>query len=100
MVIGNGHSKGSTVATELDKARRNYVAIEQFYVAIELAKLRRNSVAIKDFWVAIELAITESSAAHDKVGRAKAGVQDSCCPTKTHTQIDDTTTEGLLFNPQ
>ena len=70
------------VATELAKTRRNYVATKQFYVAIELARVRRISVAIEYFYVATELAKKESSAAHDKVGRAKAGMHDSvvlCC---------------------
>ena len=70
------------VTNELAKARRNYVAIEQFYVTIELARVGRISVSTKDFYVAIELAMTESSAAHDKAGRAKAGSHDNvalCC---------------------
>ena len=68
------------VATELTKARRNYVVIEQFYVAIELARVGRVSVAIEDFYVATELATTESSAAHDWAGRAKAGAYYSVAP--------------------
>ena len=63
------------VATELAKARRNYVATE-------LARVERIYVATKDFIVATELATTESSTAHDRDGRAKAGVHDSvalCC---------------------
>ena len=64
------------------KARRNYVAIEQFYVAIELARVRRISVAIEDFYIATGLATTKISAAHDRAGRAKVGAHDSvalCC---------------------
>ena len=82
------------VETELAKARRNYVTTEQFYVATELAKARRNYVAIEQFYAAIELAkvgrisilikgfyvMTESSATHDKAGRAKAGAHDSVAP--------------------
>ena len=54
----------------------------KFYVAIELARVRRISVATEDFYVATYLATTESSAAHNKARRAKAGVHDSvasCC---------------------
>ena len=53
---------------------------EQFYVAIELAKVGRISVATEDFYVATELATTESSAAHDRVGHAKADAYDSVAP--------------------
>ena len=56
--------------------------IEQFYVAIDLARGGRISIAIQDFYVAIELATTESFAAHDRVGCAKTGGNDSvalCC---------------------
>ena len=63
------------VATELAKARRNYVAIE-------LARVGRFSIVTEDFYVVIELATTESFAAHDKAGRAKVGTHDSvasCC---------------------
>ena len=72
------------VAIELAKARRNYVATEQFYVAIELARVGRISIAIEDFYVTTELATIESSIAHDRAGREKAGAHDSvvpCCVT-------------------
>ena len=48
----------------------------------KLARVRRISVTTKDFYVVTELAMTVSSAAHDRVGRAKAGSHDSvalCC---------------------
>ena len=70
------------VAIVLAKERRNYVAINQFYVLIELARVGRIYVAIEDFYVATELAMIESSATHDRAGRAKAGTCDSvvlCC---------------------
>ena len=57
----------------------------KFYVAIELASVGRISIAMEDFYVLIELATIESSAAHDRAGRAKAGMHDSvvlCCVTK------------------
>ena len=50
---------------------------ECFYVAIELARVERISVATWDFYVATELTTKESSAAHDRAGRAKAGAHDS-----------------------
>ena len=80
VATGNGHSKGSAVATELAKVRRNYVAIEQFYVMIEFARVGRNSVTTEDFWMATELATIESFFAHDRVGCPKAGAQDSAAP--------------------
>ena len=58
------------VATELAKARRNYVTIE-------LARVRRISVATEDFYFATELAMTKSFVAHNRVGRVKAGTHDS-----------------------
>ena len=70
------------VATELAKARRNYVATKKFYVAIELARVRRISISTEDFYVAIELATIKSSASYDRVGHAMVGVHDSvalCC---------------------
>ena len=70
------------VETELAKAKRNYVATEKFYVEIELARVGRISVAIEDFYVAMELVTTESFVAHDRARRVKAGVHDSmasCC---------------------
>ena len=39
------------MSIELAKARRNYVATEQFYVVIELAKVGRIYVTIEDFYV-------------------------------------------------
>ena len=75
-----------SVATELAKARRNYVTTEQFYVAIELARVGRISISTKDFYVMIELAMTESFAAHDRVGRAKAGAHDSVAPCCVATE--------------
>ena len=74
------------VGIELAKARRNYVAIEQFYVATELAKVGRIYVVTKDFYVATELATTESSATHDKAGRAKASTHDSVTPCCVPTE--------------
>ena len=53
------------VAIELTKIRRNYVAIEQFYVATKLARIER-------IYVMTELATTGSSVAHDRAGHAKA----------------------------
>ena len=67
-MTGNGHSKGSAIATE------------QFYVALELARVGRNSIAIKEFWVVTELAMTESSTAYDRAGHAKAGAHDRSMP--------------------
>ena len=51
--------------------------IEKFYVVIELAKVGRIFVVTEDFYVTTELAMTESSAAHDKAGCAKASAHDS-----------------------
>ena len=68
------------VTTELVKAKRNYVATEKFYVAIELVRVGRISFAIEDFYVATELTTKESSAAHDRVGRTKAGAHYSAMP--------------------
>ena len=65
------------VATELAKARRNYVTTEQFYVNIKLARVGRIFVTVEDFYVTTELAMIESSAAHDRVGRAKASAYES-----------------------
>ena len=70
------------MSQKLAKAKRNYVVIEQFYVAIEFARVGRISVVIKDFYVATELATIESSAAHDRDERMKAGAHNSvasCC---------------------
>ena len=67
------------VVTELVEARRNYVAIE-------LAKVRRISVATEDFYVTTELAMTESSAAHDRAGRAKASAHDNVAPCCVATE--------------
>ena len=61
------------VATELAKARRNYVKTKQFYVAIELARVER-------IYVATKLATRESSTAHDRAGHAKAGAHNSVVP--------------------
>ena len=69
-----------SVAIEFAKARRNYVAIEQFYVLIELARVGRISIAREDFHVAIELDTIESSVAHDRLGVRKAGAHDSVAP--------------------
>ena len=60
-------------------------ATKQFYVAIELAKVGRISIATKDFYVATELATIESSAAHDKAGREKAGAHDIVAPCRVAT---------------
>ena len=79
VATGNGHSKGSTVVTELAKVRRNYVATEQFYVMIEFARVGRNSVATEDFWVATELAAIKSFFAHDRVRCAEAGARARQC---------------------
>ena len=86
VATGNGHNKGSTVATELAKVRRNYVAIKQFYVMIEFVRVGRNYVATEDFWVVTELATIESFFAHDRVGCAKAGAQDSVAPCCVSTE--------------
>ena len=47
---------------------------------------RENSVATEDFYVETKLATTKSSAAHDKAGRAKAGVHDSVAPCCVATE--------------
>ena len=66
------------VATKLAKARRNYVMTKQFYVAIKLARVGRISVTT-------ELATIESSATHNRVGRAKVGTHDSVVPCRVVT---------------
>ena len=67
---------------------------EQFYVAIELARVGRISAAIEDFYVAIELVTTENSAAHDRAGLLKVGVQDNvalcCVATEAATRAQQT----------
>ena len=62
------------------RERRIFVATEGFYVVIELARVGRISIAIEDFYVVIELTMTESFAAHEKAGRAKAGARDNVAP--------------------
>ena len=84
------------------KSRRNYVTIEQFYVAIELARVGRISVLIEDFYAAIELATTESSTAHDRVGRGKVGAHDSvtpCCVATEEAMSEQQTRPGAHDRP-
>ena len=65
--------EGFYIAIEFGQARSFLVATECFYVVTELARVGKISIAI-------ELATTESFAAHDRVGRAKASAHDSVAP--------------------
>ena len=58
----------------------------------KLVRVRRISVTTKDFYVVTELATTVTSAAHDRVGRAKAGSHDSvasCCVAIKEAKVRD-----------
>ena len=72
--------------TEFFQTRSFLVGKECFYVAIEFARVGRISVATGDFYVTTVLATTESSAAHDRAGRAKAGTHDSVAPCYLMTE--------------
>ena len=52
-----------------------YVATDQFYV-----RVGRIYFVTKDFYVATKLTKTESSTAHNRAGRAKAGAHHSVAP--------------------
>ena len=88
-----GQMERFCVATELTKARRNYVATEQFYVAIELTRVERIYITIEDFYVPTEVATTESSVAHDRAGRVKAGAHDSVASCRVATWYSRVVTE-------
>ena len=74
----------------------------QFYVVVELARVGRISVVTEDFYVTTELATTKSSAAHDKVGRAKAGAHNSvapCCVATEEAMCTRQTRPGVHDRP-
>ena len=65
---------------------RLYVATEYFYVATKLSREGKISIATGDFYVVTKLAMTESSATHNRAGRAKAGAHDSVVPCCVATE--------------
>ena len=71
------------VATELASVGKISIATEYFYVVTELANARRNYVATKIICVMTKLAMTESSIAHDRVGRAKPSKRGSMHERRT-----------------
>ena len=74
----------------------------KFYVTIEFASVGRISITTEDFYVVIELATIESSTAHDRARRAKAGVHDSvalCCVTKEEAMPARQTRRGAHDRP-
>ena len=57
-----------------------------FYVVTKSARVGGIYVVTGDFFVATELTTTESSAAHDRAGRSKAGAHNNVAPCCVATE--------------